>query len=1022
MRNSMMGLWRRGNAGYSLIETAIVIAVVGALIASFGTAYSLYVQHKIQAKTELNASLITSALSNYLVQKGRYPCPARLNAQRSDADYGVETQCDPSQADYPSGASFGTCLNGVCFEQSDTYISILNYMNIRLAGGIGCYQGSGNANKNKLWCPGASGSGTIPARITIEPPVRRGAVPFRTLALPEDASYDGYDDRFQYAVSENQAVTDAYEPNKGAIKVLNSQGQAYFNVTMSPPILRPSAINSITNFAAGATYTAVNEKTASPKTSPGTDINVSGAMKNTDFIYATANTMASVEFKLSIPTSTPYPGGNATLSFIAAGVNSTGTSLQGAGNIKPVITLKQNGTAILGPTSGTPSCAANLSKFQSVWTQVDCVFDSSIITDWNNLAVVIANDSAANNKSWAIGWVQLQTPIPKVGYTDYFLFSVGKDRAGGYTYDGQLRTACATATLDAPNCSTKSSAQYRMADENDAYVADATMCNTTNCHYDDYVKFFSSTETPLWRISDASASIRDLLAVENAGGQIAIAQPTDGANVLLEVGGEVHAESSNAMMSKACDITGSNNCFTVSSLVDPVAQAANFTCPRPGNPGHYATGFSNGTLTCSDTPSMSCPTGSIMTGINPDGSPICTSAVGCPAMTINLCFNNSTGNYDTTTIPSGIQNQNYTTPNSGFNYVETWQCGPNPWWSKTGSSGICNCTPVDETYDVPCNTRRTGNWTGTITIHHTHTCPDDTDNGGVEVSNTCACSPTTETSTDATACGTGFTGSITSTRDWTCTDTTTGSYTAWTVTSNTCTCQAQSDETRVLSCPTQPSTGEIDQSRSWTCPAGTWSSWTDTSNTCACQNGATESQDLGCPGGYTGQHTQSRTYDCSTSTWSNWTDTVNTCACTPATRTQTLSCQTAYTGSITQHQDFTCPAGTWGSWVTDSNTCTCTGASQTQTVACDSPLAGTKTQQRDYDCGSNTWGAWYDTTLNCYANTYTWTPKTAADGPYATPLSIHAGSTCTTSGDQAPCSAQAASGLGYYHYANCMCE
>ena len=182
MRNSIGGINRFSRAirGYSLLELAVVIGVAGVLLGSFINAYNLYITHKIRETSQLNADLITSALSNFLVQKGRYPCPARMDLPRTDPNYGVETQCDPSKVDYPVGGgtvtapgnanlAFNKCIGyqgantsgGICFEQSPGYSSVSNYMNIKVVGSLGCIVGAGNATLSKLWCPGSTGAGCI---------------------------------------------------------------------------------------------------------------------------------------------------------------------------------------------------------------------------------------------------------------------------------------------------------------------------------------------------------------------------------------------------------------------------------------------------------------------------------------------------------------------------------------------------------------------------------------------------------------------------------------------------------------------------------------------------------------------------------------------------------------------------------------------------------------------------------------------------------------------------------------------
>lgn len=132
-------------------------------------------------------------------------------------------------------------------------------------------------------------------------------------------------------------------------------------------------------------------------------------------------------------------------------------------------------------------------------------------------------------------------------------------------------------------------------------------------------------------------------------------------------------------------------------------------------------------------------------------------------------------------------------------------------------------------------------------------------------------------------------------------------------------------ETQFLSCASGYS-GSITQTRNII--NGVPGAWTTTANTCQAIV-TTETQTLSCPVHYSGAITQTRTITAGVPGY--WTTTSNTCrqdppTCQTSTQTQTLSCQTGYTGSITQSQTSTCPnpygSPIWpGTWVTTSNTC-----------------------------------------------------------------------------------------------------
>ena len=104
--------------GYTLLEMAIVMAVIGVLIASFANAYNIYLKNTVQRVTVDNTNQIVNAIGHYLVQNGRYPCPSRLDAGRDDPDYGMEGDCTDTTV------AVGQCANGICVEEGDRTVNI----------------------------------------------------------------------------------------------------------------------------------------------------------------------------------------------------------------------------------------------------------------------------------------------------------------------------------------------------------------------------------------------------------------------------------------------------------------------------------------------------------------------------------------------------------------------------------------------------------------------------------------------------------------------------------------------------------------------------------------------------------------------------------------------------------------------------------------------------------------------------------------------------------------------------------
>lgn len=190
----------RRTGGYTLLEISIVMAVAGILLVSFIGVYKLWNKERIEEVTRANIETVVSSLSAYLVQTGSYPCPARLDVSRGDPLYGIADHIDgagPDGEDLSACATntpaVGTCADGVCVEQGERQVN--------LSPGMG-------------------------APVMEFPRVRRGAVPFRQLGLPEKSALDGYGQRLMYAVTENLAVQETYRKDAGGISVVNQYDES----------------------------------------------------------------------------------------------------------------------------------------------------------------------------------------------------------------------------------------------------------------------------------------------------------------------------------------------------------------------------------------------------------------------------------------------------------------------------------------------------------------------------------------------------------------------------------------------------------------------------------------------------------------------------------------------------------------------------------------------------------------------------------------------------------------------------
>jgi hypothetical protein len=176
------------SGGYSLIQMALAMLVVGILAGVFLNIYNQY--DKTQRVIASNERVRTSveAIQKFRNVTGTFPCPAPMNVSRTDASYGRAS----NYARYltaPAGAvptAAGGCAEGICIEQN---------------------------SRTDL------GAGVVLR-------VRVGAVPFRDLQLDESNSFDAYGSKLWYAVTEDMCNLATYDELRGAINIVNDQGES----------------------------------------------------------------------------------------------------------------------------------------------------------------------------------------------------------------------------------------------------------------------------------------------------------------------------------------------------------------------------------------------------------------------------------------------------------------------------------------------------------------------------------------------------------------------------------------------------------------------------------------------------------------------------------------------------------------------------------------------------------------------------------------------------------------------------
>ena len=187
---------RRSIAGFTLVEMAIVMVIVGLFLAAVSKIYVEIERERRVDDTQNNITRVVDALASFRNNFGRYPCPSSLNANPNSnvnnnenrQAYGVETDCS-IVAGLAVGAGVNA-TNGTTVVAGDPIVS-----------GVAAVLAPDGATR-----------------------VRIGAVPFRTLNIGERTALDGYRNRLMYAVTEPLAVSATFSATGGAIRIQDEVG------------------------------------------------------------------------------------------------------------------------------------------------------------------------------------------------------------------------------------------------------------------------------------------------------------------------------------------------------------------------------------------------------------------------------------------------------------------------------------------------------------------------------------------------------------------------------------------------------------------------------------------------------------------------------------------------------------------------------------------------------------------------------------------------------------------------------
>lgn len=167
------------NRGFSLIEVALALIIVGLVTAPMIAAYQNYLINKQFTQSQGYLQIIDKALSQYVAERGHYPLPAARNLTEVDAQFGQPYPNTPAS----------------------------------LAAMPGCATTGGDVDVCRTPSPNIPGQ-----QIYI------GDVPFAALGLPKQYVRDGYGSKFTYAVSARLTDIATFAQDGGVIRLEDRSG------------------------------------------------------------------------------------------------------------------------------------------------------------------------------------------------------------------------------------------------------------------------------------------------------------------------------------------------------------------------------------------------------------------------------------------------------------------------------------------------------------------------------------------------------------------------------------------------------------------------------------------------------------------------------------------------------------------------------------------------------------------------------------------------------------------------------
>lgn len=208
----------RKNSGFSLLELSVVLTIIAVVMAMTLTSFIGNLEKSQEDDTKARMKIIQQALLDFRRAHGRLPCPANLTTALSNANFGVSSAQMGACTGGTPASNFSTNLSRTATVASGaTAITSTNTSGV-LAYAYSIFNATAFPQGAVLSAitsgtaatSAAPSSAAITGQAVIYGHVAAGAVPVRTLNLPDEYAMDGWGRRIFYGVSAPLTAVDGF--------------------------------------------------------------------------------------------------------------------------------------------------------------------------------------------------------------------------------------------------------------------------------------------------------------------------------------------------------------------------------------------------------------------------------------------------------------------------------------------------------------------------------------------------------------------------------------------------------------------------------------------------------------------------------------------------------------------------------------------------------------------------------------------------------------------------------------------